>query len=380
MRIKDKDAVDIATSKSELNIRRMKKDSNFNLHFGSFIKTSTLQDGKDSINNNDNEPVMDKSASMSEFPSALNDEALFKACGGRTAHKGARHGHTLSGKIARLQQQEDELLAKMKNSSNSSEASTSSPWTQFESKKTKKNRKRKIEKMDQDDGTEDNSSKTEIDNAGSVTDDSQNTLVPLLDSGDSEILPKVKSKRARLREKRKFENLSIQMEKSLDLTAKDDTLAEPEEEEKKKKGKSGSEKKKSRKKRAKIEVVNLDEEIELVNLEDEIADDAGFYEINVEEKKISKSKKKRKRKSSKEVMNADTLNNKISMRKMKKLEKKKNDKLEKLSESLITLALNDAIVDNVTTKVSKKKKKKKSSEKKSKKTEKSIKLHISIEK
>jgi len=31
----------------------------------------------------------------------LTDEEIFKACGGRTAHKGARHGLNLSGKLAR---------------------------------------------------------------------------------------------------------------------------------------------------------------------------------------------------------------------------------------------------------------------------------------
>lgn len=43
----------------------------------------------------------------------LTDEELFKACGGRTAHKGARHGLKLSGKLARVEQQEREMLAKL---------------------------------------------------------------------------------------------------------------------------------------------------------------------------------------------------------------------------------------------------------------------------
>lgn len=43
----------------------------------------------------------------------LTDEELFMACGGRTAHKGARHGLKSSGKLSRIEQQEEELLAKM---------------------------------------------------------------------------------------------------------------------------------------------------------------------------------------------------------------------------------------------------------------------------
>uniref|UniRef100_A0A8D8ZKC6 G patch domain-containing protein 4 n=1 Tax=Cacopsylla melanoneura TaxID=428564 RepID=A0A8D8ZKC6_9HEMI len=36
----------------------------------------------------------------------LSDEELFAACGGLTAHKAARHGHKLSGKLKRVQEQE----------------------------------------------------------------------------------------------------------------------------------------------------------------------------------------------------------------------------------------------------------------------------------
>lgn len=43
----------------------------------------------------------------------LTDEELFAACGGRTAHKGARHGHTMKSKISRLEAQEQALLEQM---------------------------------------------------------------------------------------------------------------------------------------------------------------------------------------------------------------------------------------------------------------------------
>ena len=48
----------------------------------------------------------------------LSDEDLFKACGGRTAHKGARHGLNLSGKLQRIAEQEKLLLEKMKQTAN----------------------------------------------------------------------------------------------------------------------------------------------------------------------------------------------------------------------------------------------------------------------
>ena len=44
----------------------------------------------------------------------LTDEELYNACEGRTAHKGARHGLNLNGKLARLAEQDRILLEKMK--------------------------------------------------------------------------------------------------------------------------------------------------------------------------------------------------------------------------------------------------------------------------
>lgn len=40
----------------------------------------------------------------------ISDEQLFKACGGLTAHKAARHGLKMSGKLKRLQEQEARIL------------------------------------------------------------------------------------------------------------------------------------------------------------------------------------------------------------------------------------------------------------------------------
>uniref|UniRef100_A0A8B9GDC2 G-patch domain containing 4 n=1 Tax=Amazona collaria TaxID=241587 RepID=A0A8B9GDC2_9PSIT len=44
-------------------------------------------------------------------PHRLTDEELMRVCGGRTAHKGARHGLTMSAKLARLEEQERAFLA-----------------------------------------------------------------------------------------------------------------------------------------------------------------------------------------------------------------------------------------------------------------------------
>ncbi|NXW82441.1 GPTC4 protein, partial [Alopecoenas beccarii] len=60
------------------------------------------------------EPVIPAVALGVTCPSVsrrLTDEELMRACGGRTAHKGARHGLTMSAKLARLEEQERAFLA-----------------------------------------------------------------------------------------------------------------------------------------------------------------------------------------------------------------------------------------------------------------------------
>lgn len=102
------DAVDISTA--SINYKKMKKKHGKMAGFGTFIKTATLT-------NTGTEEVVDEQVDLEEFRhetvKPLTDEELFAACGGRTAHKGARHGLKLSGKLARLAEQDAKLLQKM---------------------------------------------------------------------------------------------------------------------------------------------------------------------------------------------------------------------------------------------------------------------------
>lgn len=70
-----------------------------------FIRAAVLT-GNEEIEEKDEKTI--KSEATHQIPKVqqLSDEQLLKACGGRTAHKAARHGHKLSGKLARLQQQD----------------------------------------------------------------------------------------------------------------------------------------------------------------------------------------------------------------------------------------------------------------------------------
>ncbi|NXT24161.1 GPTC4 protein, partial [Syrrhaptes paradoxus] len=72
----------------------------------------------------------------------LTDEELMRVCGGRTAHKGARHGLTMSAKLARLEEQERAFLATYRPKERQTEAPESSPPAERKEKGKKKKRKR----------------------------------------------------------------------------------------------------------------------------------------------------------------------------------------------------------------------------------------------
>ncbi|XP_029436771.1 G patch domain-containing protein 4 isoform X2 [Rhinatrema bivittatum] len=83
--------------------------------YGRFVKAATLMSGgempaersESSQSSEDEEEKLDLSSA-----NKLTDEELMRACGGRTAHKGARHGLCMSAKLARLEEQERAFLAK----------------------------------------------------------------------------------------------------------------------------------------------------------------------------------------------------------------------------------------------------------------------------
>ncbi|XP_078577457.1 G patch domain-containing protein 4-like isoform X2 [Branchiostoma floridae x Branchiostoma japonicum] len=80
--------------------------------YGSFVKGATLTNGILDDKEDDSQSDDSSDEEDRDSVSKLTDEELFKACGGRTAHKAARHGHKLNGKLQRIQEQERELLKK----------------------------------------------------------------------------------------------------------------------------------------------------------------------------------------------------------------------------------------------------------------------------
>ncbi|NWX57753.1 GPTC4 protein, partial [Promerops cafer] len=81
------------------------------LLYGRFVKSATLTAcGEESVTSSESFQEEEEKLDLSSVR-RLTDEELVQACGGRTAHKGARHGLTMSAKLARLEEQERAFLA-----------------------------------------------------------------------------------------------------------------------------------------------------------------------------------------------------------------------------------------------------------------------------
>merc|ERR1711962_1842416 len=76
--------------------------------YSNFVKSGTLTGGKmEEAQETESGFVEDKDLSLLR---TLTDEELVKACGGRTAHKGGRHGHRMNAKLARIERAEAEYM------------------------------------------------------------------------------------------------------------------------------------------------------------------------------------------------------------------------------------------------------------------------------
>uniref|UniRef100_A0A182LV48 G patch domain-containing protein 4 n=1 Tax=Anopheles culicifacies TaxID=139723 RepID=A0A182LV48_9DIPT len=108
------DAVEISTKSYSVNkLKRM--DQNSSRYGNTFLKASTLLGG---TNREEDMPEHVRTEDIEFNPiKILTDEELFAACGGRTAHKGARHGLGLNGKLARIDEQNNKLLQQLESKS-----------------------------------------------------------------------------------------------------------------------------------------------------------------------------------------------------------------------------------------------------------------------
>ncbi|XP_017664069.1 PREDICTED: G patch domain-containing protein 4 [Lepidothrix coronata] len=114
------------------------------LLYGRFVKSATLTAcGEESMTLPTGSESSEEEEEKMDLSSArrLTDEELVQACGGRTAHKGARHGLTMSAKLARLEEQERAFLAMYRCKEQQQELLESSPLAESQGKKKKKRKK-----------------------------------------------------------------------------------------------------------------------------------------------------------------------------------------------------------------------------------------------
>ncbi|XP_052258958.1 G patch domain-containing protein 4-like [Dreissena polymorpha] len=108
-----KDGVEIKNNNTTGTQAKAKPLADKSMLYGQFVKGATLSDGRE---NKPEGHVSENSEDEEEIhqPCLVPDreEEVFKMCGGRTAHKGARHGLKLNGKLQRIEEQE--RLAQLK--------------------------------------------------------------------------------------------------------------------------------------------------------------------------------------------------------------------------------------------------------------------------
>lgn len=85
--------------------------------YGQFVKGATLDNNQEMKSEGEEEDASEVTEYLEEDRQTLQklpDEEILKICGGMTAHKGARHGLKLNGKLERIQEQERLLMEKWK--------------------------------------------------------------------------------------------------------------------------------------------------------------------------------------------------------------------------------------------------------------------------
>ncbi|KAL2725885.1 G patch domain-containing protein 4 [Vespula maculifrons] len=105
----ENDEVSISVIDRNTTLRNLKAKQSRQEQYNNFRKLNVLQDEKLITLEKTNQEKEEEKESIKKIP-ILTDEELFKACGGRTLHKGARHGVGMNGKLERVANQEKKLM------------------------------------------------------------------------------------------------------------------------------------------------------------------------------------------------------------------------------------------------------------------------------
>ncbi|XP_044528681.1 G patch domain-containing protein 4 [Gracilinanus agilis] len=130
-----KDGVKMKTQAKDNSKQKRSSGSKSSLLYGHFIKSATLTSGGEQAEKPSEQSSEDEAPPPAKI---LTDEELIRACEGRTAHKGARHGLTMKAKLARLEEQERAFLAQYKGQNTGVPDTPAEDITQKKKKKKKK--------------------------------------------------------------------------------------------------------------------------------------------------------------------------------------------------------------------------------------------------
>lgn len=135
--------VEMNLDKSDLSTKKMRKKMMKKVRnqlYSNFVKSGTLTGGK--MEEVEQEQEMETVKDMSKIKE-LSDDQLVAACGGLTAHKGARHGLNMKAKLDRIAEAELEFMKKYGGGGDISVAEDANENS--EKSKSNKKKKRKYE-------------------------------------------------------------------------------------------------------------------------------------------------------------------------------------------------------------------------------------------
>ncbi|XP_043858922.1 G patch domain-containing protein 4 [Dromiciops gliroides] len=150
-----KDGVKMKTQAKDTSKQKRTGSSKSSLLYGHFIKSATLTSGGEKAEKQSEQNSEDEAPLPAKI---LTDEELIRACEGRTAHKGARHGLTMKAKLARLEEQERAFLAQYKGQNT---GVPDSPAEDIPQKKKKKKKKKSQEEASAADRSDEHMETTE---------------------------------------------------------------------------------------------------------------------------------------------------------------------------------------------------------------------------
>eukprot|EP00088_Acartia_fossae_P011909 TRINITY_DN1606_c0_g1_i1.p1 TRINITY_DN1606_c0_g1~~TRINITY_DN1606_c0_g1_i1.p1 ORF type:complete len:402 (+),score=93.42 TRINITY_DN1606_c0_g1_i1:56-1261(+) len=105
--------VEFNIDKSEISAKKLRKKMQKEIRsklYANFVKSGTLEGGN--FVAEEKVEVVKEVKDLSKLKT-MSDDDLVKACGGRTAHKGGRHGHKMTAKLARVEESEKAYLEQL---------------------------------------------------------------------------------------------------------------------------------------------------------------------------------------------------------------------------------------------------------------------------